>query len=98
MNYLNIQEKLEQGETVTLKSSGNSMTPRIKSGDKVVIQPATVDDVGKKDAVFCKVNGSFYVHLVYKKSNDGRVLIGNNHGHENGWTDKVFGKVTEVFK
>lgn len=72
------------------------MTPRIKPGDKVELEPANVANVKKKDAVFCKVNGNYYVHLVIKKADDGRVLIGNNHGHENGWTDKVFGVVTNV--
>lgn len=70
------------------------MSPKIKSGQKVTISPG-VSDVSIGDAVFCRVKGNFYVHLV--KAIDGeRFLIGNNRGGINGWTKQVFGKVTKV--
>lgn len=70
------------------------MNPKIKSGQKVTINPG-VSDIKVGDAVFCRVKGNFYVHLV--KSIDGnRYLIGNNKGGINGWTKQIFGKVVKV--
>ena len=46
--------------------------------------------------VYCRVKGNFYTHLVKAKNVKRGVLIGNNHGRNNGWTKKVYGKVTEV--
>ena len=70
------------------------MSPKIKSGQKVTISPG-VSDITVGDAVFCKVHGNFYVHLV-KAIQGERFLIGNNRGGINGWTKQVFGKVTKV--
>lgn len=67
------------------------MTPRIMNGEKVTVS-SDVSDIKKGDVVFCKVKGSFYVHLV-KAEKNGSYLIGNNHGHDNGWTRSVYGKV-----
>ena len=66
------------------------MTPLIKSGQKHVLSPVTLDKVEVGDIVFCKVKGRYYTHLVRG------VLIGNNHGKINGWTKSVFGKVTKI--
>ena len=51
----------------------------------------------KKDIVLCKVNGRFYLHLIHAIKGD-TYLIGNNHGHMNGWVDKnnIFGVVAEI--
>lgn len=93
MSYLHYVEKLKKGETVSFRPKGNSMTPRIKSGELVTIEPSLDIEVG--DAVFCKVRGNFYVHLV-KAIKNGEYQIGNNHGRINGWTKNVYGKVTQV--
>lgn len=61
------------------------MTPLIKSGQKHVLSPVTLDKVEVGDIVFCKVKGRYYTHLVKAKGDRG-VLIGNNHGKINGWT------------
>lgn len=71
------------------------MTPLIKSGQKHVLSPVTLDEVEVGDIVFCKVKGRYYTHLVKAKGDRG-VLIGNNHGRINGWTKSVFGKVTKI--
>jgi phage repressor protein C with HTH and peptisase S24 domain len=91
-----IAERLRQGETVQWRPHGNSMTPRIKSGQLVIIEPATLADVKKGDIVLAKVRGNYYLHLVRQIGSDGQVLISNNHGHDNGWSRKVFGKVVKV--
>lgn len=91
-----IMKRLQAGETVQTRLSGNSMTPRIKSRQLVTIEPCKLEDLKVGDAAYCKVNGNFYLHLVTKVGDDGRVLIGNNHGHLNGWTRAVYGKLTKV--
>lgn len=94
-NTADIARRLSEGETVKTRLSGNSMAPRVKSRQLVTIEPYKLDDLQAGDVAFCKVRGRFYLHLV-KQVGDGRVLIGNNHGHINGWTRQVFGKLTKV--
>lgn len=89
-------EKLAKGESFETSEKGNSMTPLIKSGQKHILSPITLDNVEVGDIVFCKVNGRFYTHLVKAKNDKQGCQIGNNHGHINGWTKKVYGKVTEI--
>jgi phage repressor protein C with HTH and peptisase S24 domain len=96
MNWNKHKENLAKGETVALRPHGNSMTPLIKSGNLVTISP-DISDIQKNDIVFCKVNGHFYIHLV-KSIKQDQYQIGNNHGHINGWTKNVFGKVVKVEK
>ena len=96
MSYYNQYiEKLSKGEIIQFRPVGNSMTPKIYSKQLVTIAPATIDEVDKGDIVLCKVHGRIFVHLVTAKK-DGQVQISNNHGHVNGWTTQVFGKVIKV--
>ena len=91
-------EALLSGETITSKEAGNSMLPILKSKQPVVLQPTDWTKVKEGDIVFCKVRGNYYTHLV-KGTNEKRgVLIGNNHGHLNGWTKQVYGKVIEILE
>lgn len=93
---LDIMQRLQAGETVQTRLSGNSMTPRIKSRQLVTIKPCKLEDAQVDDVVYCKVRGNFYLHLVKQVGDDGRLLIGNNHGHLNGWTRSVYGKLVKV--
>ena len=95
MSYPKIIERLARGEKVTIRPSGNSMTPRIKNKQEITISPISSFDVG--DVVLAKVSGRYYIHLVSAVDGD-RVQISNNHGHVNGWTHrtKVFGIVKDV--
>jgi signal peptidase I len=80
---------------ITIKVRGNSMTPKIKSGDKITLVPfRTGDEIKKGDIVLAHVAGRFYVHRVSAIDGD-RVQISNNHGHVNGWTSKlqIYGKL-----
>lgn len=87
-------EALKKGEFVMFRPSGNSMTGKVNSGQLVTVEPLKEPpEVG--DVVLCKVNGREYLHLV-KAIKNGRYQIGNNKGRINGWTNKVFGKVTKV--
>lgn len=86
--------KLEAGETITYVEHGNSMSPRMRDGVKVTVAPCKLEDLKVGDVALCKVKGAFYLHYV-KALGEGRVLIGNAHGHLNGWTRRVFGRLTE---
>lgn len=98
-NYI---KKLQAGETVQFRPRGNSMTPRIKSGQLVTVAPLE-EPVKYGDVVLCKVNGRQYLHLVkgvevnvvtqyedyiahHSARGIARYLIGNNRGRINGWT------------
>jgi len=82
-------EKLKLGESVTITPRGNSMLPRVKSGQSVVVNPIPpLPQVG--DVVLCKVNGRQYLHLV-KAIRGAQYQIANNRGHINGWTSQVYG-------
>lgn len=89
-------EKLQKGETVKFRPKGNSMQPKINSGEEVTVSP-DISNIGKGDIVLCKVHGSYYVHLVTAVKGE-QFQISNNKGHVNGWITKngIFGKVTNV--
>ena len=89
-------QQLQDGYTVQWRPKGNSMTPKIKSGELVTVEPCKLEDVKKGDVVYCKVNGRVYLHLAKKVGDDGRILIANNHGHDNGWSRTIYGKLTKV--
>lgn len=91
--------ELAAGKTAKYKGSGNSMHPRIKSGAVVTLEPVELTDVEVGDAVFCKVRGNIFTHVVsaLKGGPDNRqVQISNLKGHVNGWTTTVYGRVTHV--
>jgi phage repressor protein C with HTH and peptisase S24 domain len=90
-------DKLNRGETSQLRPHGNSMRPKINSGDLVTIAPSDVYNKG--DMVLVKVNGRVYLHLI--KSVRGKMFcISNNKGHINGWVTKksIYGKVICIEK
>jgi hypothetical protein len=94
---MNRQHEIDQllaGFTVGFRPVGNSMTPRIKSKQLVTFSP-DVSNVEVGDVVLCKVNGVIMCHLVTAIQGD-RYQISNNHGHVNGWTKKVYGKVITI--
>lgn len=100
MNYSFHREQLGKGQTVSFRPKGNSMRPRIESGQLITVSPE-LSDVKEGDIVFCKVHGKFYVHLVssIKKEGDNIMYqISNNKGHINGWIglNSLFGKVIKV--
>lgn len=89
---------LEKGE-VSWKPHGNSMTPRIDSGDQVVVKKIDPKLLEVGDIVYAKVKGSYYLHLLSSiDESQDRYQISNNHGHVNGWvtSDKVYGVCVQV--
>lgn len=78
-------EKLKQGDTVTFRPKGNSMTPRIKSGQLCTVEPVKDPKrLQQGSVVLCKVRGNEYLHLISAKRAE-QYQISNNHGHVNGW-------------
>jgi hypothetical protein len=73
------------------------MKPKIESGQLVTVVPAGQQEIKEGDIVFCRVKGSYYVHLVSAVQGD-RYQISNNKGFVNGWIGKnaLFGKVVRV--
>lgn len=89
---------LAAGNTVQCRPRGNSMTPKIESGNLCTISPfLPTQSLSKGDIVLCKVHGNYYLHLV-SAVRPGQVQISNNHGYVNGWTSltNVYGKLEKV--
>ena len=94
---MNKRELLASGQTIVTSEKGNSMTPRIKSGQKHELTPCTLEEIEVGDIAYAKVHGRWFTHLVTAKNEQKGVQISNNHGHVNGWTKYVLAKVTQVF-
>lgn len=88
-------ENLKKDGTVSFRPKGNSMVPKINSGDLVTV--AAANDLAVGDIVLCKVHGRQYVHLIKAIKGD-QYQIGNNRGGINGWIKRtgIFGKVIKV--
>ena len=95
--YREYVARLQEGENVSFRPRGNSMTPKLKSGQLVTITPVTPEQVERGDIVLCKVKGNYYVHLVTAVQGE-RFQISNNHGHVNGWVGPtcVYGCVIRI--
>jgi SOS-response transcriptional repressor LexA len=88
------QELTDQGHTQA-KAFGHSMKPILESGSLLTFEKRGHYEVG--DIVFCKVKGRYIdAHKITKIDSQGRYLISNNHGHDNGWTSQIFGKVIQA--
>jgi len=89
--------KLLQGETVSFRPRGGSMTGRIESGQLCTVAPVDATTLQVDDIVLCKVRGCEYLHLI--KAIQGPCFqIGNNRGGLNGWigASAIFGKCLRV--
>lgn len=94
MNLRTVIGRLKDGP-VTFVAHGGSMSPRIRDGATVTVEPLAADAPLKRhDVVLAQVGGQVYLHLVKAVEKD-RILIGNNRGGINGWTsrDRVYGKL-----
>lgn len=93
--YTMLAARLQAGEIVTYKEHGSSMMPKMKNGVKVTVAPCSLEELKIGDVAFCKVGRAHYLHYVKAIGQDGRVQIGNAHGHINGWTRQVYGKLID---
>jgi hypothetical protein len=89
--------QLKNGETVSFRPRGNSMTGKIESGQLCTVEPVDPDAIEVGDIVLCKVNGSDYLHLVKAKQGP-RFQIGNNRGRINGWItgNSIYGRCVRI--
>ena len=88
-------EHLQSGETCIVVGYGNSMTPKLLSGEAVIMEPVKEKTVlNKNDIVLVKVNGRYYCHLI-SAIRGNSYQISNNHKHVNGWVskDKIYGRM-----
>lgn len=93
-------EHLLAGETVIIVGFGQSMTPLLKSGQPVLVEPVKdTAPLNKNDVVFCKVAGHYYLHKITDVKNGNSYQISNNHGHVNGWISRrnIYGIMTKKF-
>jgi len=89
--------RLQQGETVSFRPRGNSMTGRIESGQLCTVAPVDASTLRVGDIVVCRVRGCEYIHLI-KAIQGHRFQIGNNRGGINGWIGphSIFGKCIAI--
>lgn len=93
--YERLKLELEERGVGQMKGFGSSMMPILKSGSLLTYQKCDTYEIG--DIVFCKVKGRYIdAHFVTRKAKDGRYMISNNHGHDNGWTRTIYGKVISI--
>lgn len=90
-----IRRRINAGEVVINREGGNSMTPILKSRQPVELRKLH-RKLRKGDIVYCKVRGRAMTHKVLAVADDGKVLIGNNHGHVNGWTRDIIAIATPL--
>jgi hypothetical protein len=90
-------ERLARGETVSFRPRGNSMSPRIESGQLCTVAPVDPASLRAGDIVLCRVGRAEYLHLVNAIAGP-RLQIRNNRGHINGWIgpQAVFGRLVKV--
>ena len=88
-------EHLRSGESCIVVGYGNSMTPKLMSGEAVIMEPVNDDTIlNKNDIVLVKVNGRYYCHLISAIKHNS-YQISNNHKHVNGWVSKrnIYGRM-----
>jgi hypothetical protein len=84
---------LQRGETVVVVGWGESMIPRIRSGEPIVMAPVkSLDKLRKGMVVLAKVNGRIFLHKITAIKGN-RFQISSNRGHVNGWTSTIYGKM-----
>ena len=90
------QKLLEEGKTFKTCANGNSMTPLVMNKQEYILEPAKLENIVVGDIVFCKVKGKYMNHLVTAIDKEKGAQISNNHGHVNGWTKTIYGRIKEI--
>jgi hypothetical protein len=90
-------EDLKKGKTVSFRPKGNSMSPKIESGQLCTVEPVDTDALTVGEVVLCKVNGKQYLHLI-SAIKVNQFQISNNKNHINGWIgpNSIFGRLVSV--
>lgn len=90
-------EILDEKGKVSFKPKGNSMQPKIYSGDLCILLKVEKSLYRVGDIVLCKVNGRQYLHLISAIKNN-RFQISNNKNFVNGWVShsSIYGLCVQV--
>ncbi len=88
---------LQEGQTVSFRPHGHSMTGKIESKQLCTVEPVDPSVLKVGDIVLCKVHGNQYLHLIMATDKE-RFLIGNNRGGINGWIGRngIYGRLIRV--
>jgi translation initiation factor IF-1 len=99
VNLTQVASELERERSVTFTAHGDSMVPKIRSGDTVTVERFDPErmKLKKGQIVLARVSGRLYLHLISALEGD-RVQISNNKKHVNGWTQRsnVLARLTDV--
>lgn len=82
---------LRSGAHAVIHPRGGSMTPIIRSGDRVDVEPVT-DDMTLKvgDIVLVSMSvRTVYLHKITAAQGQHRFQISNNRGRVNGWATRA---------
>ena len=108
-----ILNELSHGRSVQVVPRGNSMYPRIKEGDTIMIAPLLNYVLKKGDIVLCRINHNRFIthqildinnqQLVTKvktDDNDITYTIANQSGKIDGHVtlDAIYGIVTDIYE
>ena len=100
-----IKEALKNGKKIAYRSSGNSMSPWVVSGDSCTFQPVVDAKLLRPhDVVFCQIQSprvAYYAHIIKKMvpwKGGLKFTISNLEGHVNGTCtqEHIYGKLTHV--
>ena len=93
---------LKEGKEVAVRPRGNSMMPKVHSGQEVILAPYPPGQEPEvNDIVLVRCKGRVYLHLVKARrggAKDRQYQIGNNKGRINGWVSRkaVYGQAIEL--
>ena len=92
--YERLIKDLQEHGTGKMKCFGNSMKPILSNPSLCTYETRSEYEID--DIVFCKVKGRYIdAHKITNIAADGRYMISNNHGYDNGWTRTIYGKVVD---
>ena len=94
--------ELQEGREVTVRPRGNSMRPKVESGQEVRLAPyAKGKEPEVNDIVLVRCKGRVYLHLVKARkggAKDRQYQIANNKGRINGWVSRaaIYGQAVRI--
>jgi signal peptidase I len=96
-------EVLRSGWSIRFRAHGNSMTPLLRDGDILLVQPAERGPLRPGEIVLCSLNPNHVVvHRIIRyarHNNSDRFLVqGDQASTPDGWfsSDQIFGRLVEI--
>ena len=94
--YERLKQELETTGEGSINTGGSSMTPIFPGHTTVTMWYRRQETYSIDDIVFCKCKNYVDAHWIIATVTNKGYLIANNHGHQNGWTHKVYGRVVKA--